>query len=321
MAFIHDDPDFDDLLEIVADELGRPRGFVEKDYWVTHALWALHRVGFDVWFKGGTSLSKGFDLIERFSEDLDLRVEPGHYEALKRVENWKTTTPRACNQRREYFEQLTAALTVPGATVALAPDNPPEWRSAVVRVHYPCKYAEDLVAGMTPFVQLEIGNARVAPSVLRDISSFVHDKLNNIERIGTYDENRPRQVRCFHPIATLFEKLDALCKRFGNGEPAKIVRHYEDAAKIIRKHDELMLSLQHTSAHLLAGELFPKWDVPRPLHEAFAAGSGVRWDAFRKAHADIGGMFWGERIPLETACAEIRHWLQSNVGARMDTPP
>src|SRR5262249_54644346 len=49
--------------------------FVVKDYWVTRALRAVASAetlkGYAV-FKGGTSLSKGFDLLERFSEDLDL---------------------------------------------------------------------------------------------------------------------------------------------------------------------------------------------------------------------------------------------------------
>ena len=83
MTFVHEDAEFDDLLRIVAGRRGLAIGLVEKDYWVTHALWALHAEGFDVWFKGGTSLSKGFGLIERFSEDLDLKVEPGRVGALQ----------------------------------------------------------------------------------------------------------------------------------------------------------------------------------------------------------------------------------------------
>ena len=77
MSFIHEDRDFNDLLRIVAKRHGLPVGLVEKDYWVTHVLWAIHNQGFDVWFKGGTSLSKGFELIKRFSEDLDLKIDPG----------------------------------------------------------------------------------------------------------------------------------------------------------------------------------------------------------------------------------------------------
>ena len=77
MNFVHDEPGFASLLTQVADQTRIAPALVEKDYWITHALWALHETGLDLWFKGGTSLSKGFGLIERFSEDLDLMVERG----------------------------------------------------------------------------------------------------------------------------------------------------------------------------------------------------------------------------------------------------
>ncbi len=67
MRFPHDDPEFDDLLRIAADARRISVAMTEKDYWVTHALWSLEVQGFDVWFKGGTSLSKGFGLIRRRS--------------------------------------------------------------------------------------------------------------------------------------------------------------------------------------------------------------------------------------------------------------
>src|ERR1035437_4526535 len=48
--------------------------FIEKDYWVTFTLknLALSKLKSEVVFKGGTSLSKAYKLIERFSEDIDL---------------------------------------------------------------------------------------------------------------------------------------------------------------------------------------------------------------------------------------------------------
>jgi hypothetical protein len=45
VSFIHDDPDFPQLLAIVARETGIAAALVEKDYWVTHCLWALHETG------------------------------------------------------------------------------------------------------------------------------------------------------------------------------------------------------------------------------------------------------------------------------------
>ena len=89
--FPHEEGDFGDLLQIVATERRLSPSLVEKDYWVTHTLWALHAAGFEVWFKGGTSLSKGFALIERFSEDLDLKIEPGAVRDLPTVSNWKSS--------------------------------------------------------------------------------------------------------------------------------------------------------------------------------------------------------------------------------------
>ena len=42
---------------------------VEKDYWLMHCLRGLQQQNFEFELKGGTSLSKGFNIIERFSED------------------------------------------------------------------------------------------------------------------------------------------------------------------------------------------------------------------------------------------------------------
>ena len=77
MTFVHDDPEWPELLRIVGEGVGRDVALVEKDYWVTHTLWAMLDQGFGLWFKGGTSLSKAFNLIERLSEDIDVRVATG----------------------------------------------------------------------------------------------------------------------------------------------------------------------------------------------------------------------------------------------------
>lgn len=61
-------------IRYTAEQLGILDIYIEKDYWVTFALNKIFRnpVGEDVVFKGGTSLSKCFSLIDRFSEDIDL---------------------------------------------------------------------------------------------------------------------------------------------------------------------------------------------------------------------------------------------------------
>ena len=88
-----------DLFLTTANRLGTPIGNVEKDFWVCWTLDALYRErpagGPRLLFKGGTSLSKAYGLIERFSEDIDVTVfrddldEPASVEELEALSNNK----------------------------------------------------------------------------------------------------------------------------------------------------------------------------------------------------------------------------------------
>ena len=62
---------FRDAIRITAQQMNIQPEFVEKDYWVTYALYVIfnHEIGNDTVFKGGTALSKCYKMIDRFSED------------------------------------------------------------------------------------------------------------------------------------------------------------------------------------------------------------------------------------------------------------
>lgn len=66
------------VYESVAIKVGLPAQVIEKDFWVTAILQTVFTlpVAKQLVFKGGTSLSKGWKLIERFSEDIDIAVDP-----------------------------------------------------------------------------------------------------------------------------------------------------------------------------------------------------------------------------------------------------
>jgi hypothetical protein len=166
MSFPHDAGDFVDLLRVVAGERGLTEALVEKDYWVTHTLWSLSQSRLDVWFKGGTSLSKGFGLITRFSEDLDLKIDRGHLDALPLVKSWTSKNPGPTASRRAFYEALGTVLSVPGARVELDPESPgKEARTAEYKVLYPGQFLGQLAPPMRPFILLEVGHARVLPYV------------------------------------------------------------------------------------------------------------------------------------------------------------
>jgi Nucleotidyl transferase AbiEii toxin, Type IV TA system len=82
MTLLRDFPDdFAVLVERTAATLAYPPAFVERDYWITEILRSIARPidGYDasVVFKGGTSLSKGWRLLQRMSEDVDVLVVYG----------------------------------------------------------------------------------------------------------------------------------------------------------------------------------------------------------------------------------------------------
>ena len=66
-----------EALAVAADRSGRPAHLLEKDVWVVWALQTLFssELGEHLVFKGGTSLSKAYGAIQRFSEDVDLTYD------------------------------------------------------------------------------------------------------------------------------------------------------------------------------------------------------------------------------------------------------
>ena len=316
MRFVHEEGgDFADLVDIVANERGVRRSLVEKDYWVTHALWALSALGLEVWFKGGTSLSKGFGLIERFSEDLDLKLDRGMLASLPQVSNWKSEGTKATSERRAFFEALLPVLTVPDCNVSIdLATVDKSWRGANYRVSYPSAYAAELPAEVSGHILLEVGSARVTPFVARDITSWVHDRLDDSGFATKFGDNRAHDIRCVHPAVTLLEKLDALHRRFPNDKAAAptFVRHYEDAARLVVAADSFLPLDGYEDIRALANEMVSQRQLialPTPEDSAFTPSDESRWKEIRRAHDAILPMFWGPRMTIEEACDAIRAWI------------
>ncbi|PPL02687.1 nucleotidyl transferase AbiEii/AbiGii toxin family protein [Parapedobacter indicus] len=72
--YLHHHRDFKDLIMIVSEEKGIDPVLVEKDYWVMHGLYGLQQAGYQFELKGGTSLSKGYQVINRFKTNNDVRI-------------------------------------------------------------------------------------------------------------------------------------------------------------------------------------------------------------------------------------------------------
>ena len=121
--------------KVYIDEAAARRGLapviVEKDFWVCWLLGILFQSSFRdaIVFKGGTSLSKVFGVINRFSEDIDLSLAP----AFLGLDEPDATAALSKGQARKWMERAEATCT---AVVrdALAPgDRRRDWRGNSAR--------------------------------------------------------------------------------------------------------------------------------------------------------------------------------------------
>jgi len=112
MTLLHELPDFNDLIAVVGDMRKIDPGLVEKDYWIMHSLWGLQQLKYKFELKGGTSLSKGLGLIHRFSEDIDIRIEPPG--PLKIGKNHDK--PQHVADRLAFYDDLANRIKIAGVT-------------------------------------------------------------------------------------------------------------------------------------------------------------------------------------------------------------
>lgn len=95
---LHKDKElFKEIINEAADFLGFKTSHIEKDYWVTKILKDVvsSELGKQAYFKGGTSLSKAYGIIQRFSEDLDMLTYTGDDNASKSKE--KALNKKVCD--------------------------------------------------------------------------------------------------------------------------------------------------------------------------------------------------------------------------------
>src|SRR2546425_3930724 len=165
--FLHNHPQFADLIRIVAQQRGIDPALLEKDYWIMHCLYGLQKLGLKFELKGGTSLSKGFQIINRFSEDIDIRIEPPPELHVKTGPNHKKL--RHVESRKNFYDWLASTIRIDGI-VKVARDtafDDKQYRSGGIRLSYDGLYK--LPPDLNEGVLLEAGFDVVTPNEAKDI--------------------------------------------------------------------------------------------------------------------------------------------------------
>lgn len=246
---------------------------------------------------------------------------------------WRSTKKNDEKARRAFFDKILATSLDKSVTLDELPAfTDKRLRSMGIAVRYR-RTVKKASALMREYVLLEVGRARVTPFVERRMSSWLHDELRARRAAETFADNEP-VIRCVHALVTLFEKLEALERRAdqdaaftkaGEGvltPPRLYVRHYEDAAHIVRAHNSgalppLILNGKPASVRDLVNELVSTGDIAQAPTSAHLAvnldATPARKRMIADAHAELQNFYWGARVPLDDACADLRQFIDDHV--------
>jgi predicted nucleotidyltransferase component of viral defense system len=238
-SFLHETRDFKPLIETVAEtEKINDPALVEKDYWIMHCLFGLKRLGLKFELKGGTSLSKGFRVIHRFSEDIDIKIEP--FDGLEVDTNPNHDKPAHIETRHVFFEKLREKIQIPGIASVERDKNYDDaiLRNAGLRLRYESHF--DSVPGLKDGILLEVGFDRTNPNRPVTISSWIVDFA--AEKAMKFTDNRAVEIPCYNPEYTFVEKLQTVVNKYRQfREKGKLssnfLRHYYDIHQLLDLDD------------------------------------------------------------------------------------
>ena len=328
----------DDLTKIraykhIASETGLTAYAVEKDWWVVQTLSIVFNldVGKYMVFKGGTSLSKAWNIIERFSEDIDLAVDRTFFGFDGELsKSQRTKLRKASNEylSNVFYTELIEKFKENGLFSvdikikdAVSKDEDPR----IIEIYYP--NVIDSPGYIKPKIQLEIGARSLRePYTIKNISSlidtFYSDKSFAQEAI---------KIPTVNPERTFLEKIFLLHEEFQRPKDKirvkRLSRHLYDiyqlskttfADKILNDKDLYQTIVTHRySMTRLGGVNYnlhqPQFINPIPPDEFIK-----KWENDYKIMLEE--MIYGDAPDFEELIAEITKFISklNNVKWQMD---
>ena len=219
--FLHEDSEmFADIIREVNIRTGIPSNIIEKDYYVTMILYLLASKEPGIVFKGGTSLSKCYKLIDRFSEDIDITFTEHIGEGRRKKLKYNVIQP------------VSELLHMPISN----------WNLTESDKDYNCykfdytSVLDDVseVGIIPPTIKVETALVSYAfPTEICQISSIIYDTLKDdlTDIINNY-ELAPFNMQVQSVIRTFIDKIFALCDYYIQNKSKRYSRHLYDVCKL-----------------------------------------------------------------------------------------
>lgn len=224
--------DFEQAMLRAAEHFGVSEQFVEKDYYVTEILRVIaDRLGDRAMFKGGTSLSKGWGLISRFSEDIDLFLNRDRF----KPQLGKNKTDKILKELAEAVGDHPALTWLPEESVTVGGLGREDYFAYATR--FPA------LPGIRSAVRLEPGvQSGTFPTEVVPITSLVAQHLQEQGLGDIADDLAGFDMTLLHFRRTFVEKLFALHGKVvrlqEEGLPlARDARHYPDLYVLAGQHE------------------------------------------------------------------------------------
>ena len=318
-----------DLFLATANRIGAPIGHVEKDFWVCWTLNALYRErpagGPRLLFKGGTSLSKAFGLIQRFSEDIDITVfrddlnEPASVEELEALLNKKRRAKLdairdACSAyitgplRTFLAAQLADATD--GAGRVEVDEGDPDGQTLLV--WYPEAEPRD-AAYVRPVVRIECGaKSALDPNRPVEVRPYVSQEAAELDlaigSITTIDPARTYwdKIVIAHSLYSWYERRGALRQ-----EGQRVSRHYYDLHCLLGSDvgKAALVDRELGGDCVRHARMFfdrPDYDLASAVPGTFSiTPTSAMIDALGRDYANTTAMIFGEAPVFEEILASV----------------
>jgi len=308
-VYLHEHPQFQSLIRILAVEKNLPPALVEKDYWIMHCLYGLEKLGLTFELKGGTSLSKGYNLLDRFSEDIDIHIDPvcAPFKVASNPNQVKKDVH--IQSRKAFYDWLATELIIDGITEIVRDTefDDDKYRSGGIRLLYQSYFEQ--IPDMKEGILLEVGFDDTAPNHRLPITSWAFERAQESDVQIT--DNRAVSVPCYHPGYTFVEKLQTVSTKFRVEQaegtmPKNFMRHYYDLSQLLA-HPDVQSFIGTDGYHERKEKRFRAGDnLVISENEAFLLHDAATRERYHKAYNATSRLYFGVQPSFDEILNKIQ---------------
>ena len=272
-----------------------------------HCLYGLQQLGMTFELKGGTSLSKGFQIINRFSEDIDIRIEPPKDQDVKTGRN--QDKPAHVKSRKDFYDWLAKTIHIDGIEKVERDTAFDNKTTSAAASGFSTKLTE-AVDGLKAGVLLEarlrrrgaeqregyqlMGSTIMPPTKCRSSTTARKASLVTIPAIHSSKNFRPF-------------RQNSDCSRHRQEFPINFMRHYYDVYSLLQRPEvQAFIGTDAYKAH--KAKRFRRADNPNiAQNEAFILSDPETRKTYERAYAEAPP-YYGDKPTFDQMLKEIAAW-------------